>query len=461
VAVAETNRAFADVPFAVKVPDRLPKERYFDEGFFQLEAQRLWPRVWQMACRLEEIPRPRDFAEYRILDQSVIVLRTDDMGVAAFQNACRHRGFKLVEGHGTCERGFVCGFHGWSYGPDGTNLGVTRRSTFAAHNLDPAELNLRPVRCEVWGGCAWVNFDLNAPPLRDCIEPTASTLDAWKVESLRTEWWYACRLPANWKLAQEAFVEQYHVLSSHPQLRIPSRMPPRERSTFDPQAWLAGELQYLRTMNEGMGGMVHATDLEIAEGLAGIELPADPELAITIWHRRLNDEVVRRHLEVGHDVPDLNALAERRIDDPMYYVFPNSVFLPMYSSAIAYRFRPLGPEETLMEVWSLVRSGQGLERPRPTPPEVWCHDDPRWPTILAQDFANIPRQQEGLHARGFSHMRLSEKAEGHIANYHRVIDGFLAGLPYERLLPALRLVNVAPLEMPVADVRFGDGDGLC
>ena len=60
-------------------------------------------------------------------------------------------------------------------------------------------------------------------------------LDAWKVESMRAEWWRAFRLPVNWKLAQEAFMEQYHVLETHPQLRIPGRFPPRDGSPFDPQ----------------------------------------------------------------------------------------------------------------------------------------------------------------------------------------------------------------------------------
>ena len=46
-----------NVPFAVEVPDRIPKERYYDPDFYALEAEQLWPRVWQMACRLEEIPR--------------------------------------------------------------------------------------------------------------------------------------------------------------------------------------------------------------------------------------------------------------------------------------------------------------------------------------------------------------------------------------------------------------------
>ncbi len=49
-------------------------------------------------------------------------------------------------------------------------------------------------------------------------------------------------------------------------------------------------------------------------------------------------------------------------------------------------------------------------------------------------------------------MRLSEQNEGHISNYQRVLDGYLAGLPSERLLPALRQVNLNPLEQPVVEI---------
>lgn len=105
-----------------------------------------------------------------------------------------------------------------------------------------------------------------------------------------------------------------------------------------------------------------------------------------------------------------------------------------------------------MEIWSLTRSADGERRERPTPPEVWDHDDPRWPPIPAQDFSNLPRQQRGLHARGFEYMRLSQGVEGGVSNFERMVDGFLAGLPYERLLPALREINVNPLERPVVDL---------
>jgi len=443
------------VPSAIEFPDRVPKERYFDPDFYQMEVEQLWPRVWQMACRLEEIPQANDFVEYEFLDQSIVVLRTDDMGVRAFQNACRHRGVKFVEGRGTCENGFTCPFHGWCYGPDGKNTFVPRAKTFAEHNLQSEDINLTPVRCEIWGACAWVNLDDDAPPLRQCIEPAATILDAWKVESLRTEWWYACRLPVNWKLAQEAFVEMYHVVETHPQLAIPGmRYSLRDGDAIDPRAFIDAEIQYLRTMSDGMAGMVHANDVRIAEGLRDIELPADSTQAIATWNRTLNDAVVSWHRAAGCDVPDLEDLEAQGLAEPMGYCFPHYFVLPMYSSASSYRFRPLGPEETLMEIWSLTRFPQGCEPGRPTPPEPWECDDPRWPPIPAQDFSNLPRQQRGLHAKGFEYMRLSERMEGHISNFERTVDGFLAGLPYEQLLPALQSVNVNPLEQSIVDITF-------
>jgi len=452
VAIVDRKSSARPVPYAMELPDRVPKERYVDPDFFRLEAERLWLRVWQMACRLEEIPQPRDFVEYEILDQSIVVVRTDDMGVRAFQNACRHRGVRVAVGRGTCENGFVCPFHGWRYGPEGANTFVSRKKTFAEHNVQPEDLDLVPVRCEVWGGCAWINLDNDAPALRECVEPAASTLDEWKVESLRTEWWHACRLPVNWKLAIEAFIESYHVVKAHPQLVIPTRHGLRDGASFDPRAFVDADIQYLRAMSEGMAGMVHANDLRIAEGLRDIELPAEPAAATATWNRALNDAVMSWHRDRGADMPDLNELDAHGRNQEFYQCFPHYFVLPMYSSASSYRFRPLGPEETLMEIWSLTRYPEGTEREKPTQPEVWECDDPRWPPIPAQDFSNLPRQQRGLHATGFEYMRLSSGLEGHISNFERTIDGFLAGLPHDALLPAVQSVNVYPFDTPIVDL---------
>jgi hypothetical protein len=49
-------------------------------------------------------------------------------------------------------------------------------------------------------------------------------------------------------------------------------------------------------------------------------------------------------------------------------------------------------------------------------------------------------------------MRLSEGIEGGVANFERTVDGLLAGLPYEKLLPALRAVNLNAPERPAVDL---------
>ena len=103
------------VHLAVEQPDRIPARRYYDAEFFELERELLWPRVWQMACRLEEIPNPGDYVVYDNLDQSVIVVRVDAERIKAYHNHCRHRGVQLATDRGNCTRGLVCPFHGWSW----------------------------------------------------------------------------------------------------------------------------------------------------------------------------------------------------------------------------------------------------------------------------------------------------------------------------------------------------------
>ena len=80
-------------------------------------------------------------------------------------------------------------------------------------------------------------------------------------------------------------------------------------------------------------------------------------------------------------------------------------------------------------------------------------DDPRWPPIPTQDFSNLPRQQRGLHTKGFEFMRLSNMVEGLISNYQRLIDGYLRELPYEKLTPAARKVTGC-IDVGIADLGF-------
>src|SRR5205823_281998 len=129
----------------------------------------------------------------------------------AFHNACRHRGVQLAQGgHGNCKtEGFICPFHGWRFNMDGENTFVYGRHLFDEEQLTHDEIDLKPCRVETWGGCAFINLDDGAPSLRESFGPVADRLDAHGMSKLKSEWWYATVLPANWKTAMEAFMEGY------------------------------------------------------------------------------------------------------------------------------------------------------------------------------------------------------------------------------------------------------------
>ena len=52
-------------------------------------------------------------------------------------------------------------------------------------------------------------------------------------------------------------------------------------------------------------------------------------------------------------------------------------------------------------------------------------------------------------------MRLSTEIEGLISNFERLVDGFLAGLPYERLVGAIQKTNTT-IDVPVAALGLSD-----
>jgi phenylpropionate dioxygenase-like ring-hydroxylating dioxygenase large terminal subunit len=429
---------------AVTDPERIPAARYHDAEFFELEREHLWPHVWQMACRLEEIPDAGDFVEYRILDQSIIVVRVDDATIKAFFNACRHRATKLVDDRGNCSAsGFICPFHGWCWNLDGTSSFVYQPELFSEAALDGDDLRLVECQVDTWAGCVFVNMDPDAPPLRASLGSLPALLDPLNVAEMRTTWWQSTVLPANWKLAMEAFFEGYHVMETHPQL-IASRAR-TEHDTF-----VDAQIASMTTLGTGMGdGMVLPKDVDVARSLRGLELPDDPREAHRVWRRELNDAITRTSREAGIDMPDLDSTYP---GNEVFFAFPHFFLLPMYGNATLYRCRPLTPETCLYELWSTTLFPAD-EQPAPvrTTPVPIAHDDPWWPQIPAQDFSNIPRQQQGLHSRGFEFMRLSRNIEGLISNTHRLIDGYLAGLPLDRLAAAAEHVSTG-IDVPIHDL---------
>jgi len=451
-----------DNPLRIENPALIPAARYHDDEFYQLECERLWPNVWQMACRLEQIPEVGDWIEYSNVGKSVIVVRTKD-GVKAHQNHCRHRGVPIAGGqgnaegasaHGNCAKsGFICPFHGWRWNMDGECTFVYGRHLFDEDLLAKDDLALRPVRVETWGGCAFINHNSEAPSLRESLGPVLDRLEARGAGKLRSEWWFATVLPANWKVAMEAFMEGYHVMKTHPQLQHaqPSLYNARYGnetggigSLVNPNLGLreniAEALNSMELLGAGMAGLVQPKEIAIARELADAELPPevsqDPQLAMMTWYGLVCQAITDKLRARGEDVPDLPKVMQEQAVEAVEFLFPHYFLLTYFTAMSSYRIRPLGPESCLFELWSLSSFAEGEEPETPREPTMLPFDSQDFPMIPRQDYANIPIQQKGLHSEGLDFVRLSKEREGLISNYQRLIDGYIAGAPMHRLAEA-------------------------
>jgi phenylpropionate dioxygenase-like ring-hydroxylating dioxygenase large terminal subunit len=438
-----------DVPFAMTGNTTVPAARYYDATFAALEDERLWSRTWQMACRLEEIPSPGDYVEYRIGDQSLIVVRVDQDTIRAYNNVCRHRGTELAKGAGSFRGGQIaCPFHGWRWNLDGTNSFVYGAEGFASDVAAPADLCLPQAKIGTWGACVWVNLDPLARPLLEALEPMPSLLDPLGIDTMRVLWWKAALLEANWKLAMEAFIEGYHIMASHPQITQ------GQGEQYDPDALAYsvhpnGHSSYVNRpgsqrhhrrqvdYHHEVEALIESSRL-LCEGLEAMTLPRDLHVIETLRNRpvpekgSLGGELVKaiyEHArEAGIPLPTLKPDALARWGG-VFFVFPHFFVLPQYGNALMYRFRPVHgePERCLLELWSVTIPGPGDDFGRPVMQGPFAPDDrDHWPPIPFQDFSNITRQQRGVHNRTFGHTRISHVYEVGIANLHQEIDRYLA-----------------------------------
>ena len=90
----------------------VPAYRYISHEYVSKERERLWPAVWQVACRQEDLPEVGDYLEYLIGDQSILIVRSAADRIQAFHNVCLHRGTRLKSGCGSATE-LRCMFHAW------------------------------------------------------------------------------------------------------------------------------------------------------------------------------------------------------------------------------------------------------------------------------------------------------------------------------------------------------------
>ena len=80
------------VPFVMTAPLLVPRERNYARELVELEKDKLWPKVWQWACREEHLLHVGDYVTYDVGPHSIILVSSSADEIKGYVNACLHRG---------------------------------------------------------------------------------------------------------------------------------------------------------------------------------------------------------------------------------------------------------------------------------------------------------------------------------------------------------------------------------
>jgi phenylpropionate dioxygenase-like ring-hydroxylating dioxygenase large terminal subunit len=401
-------------------------DRYITREWHELEKAKLWSRVWQFACREEEIPVVGDYIVYTIAGASYLVVRTAADTIQAYPNACLHRGRQLKDYDGRCSE-IRCMFHGFAWTLQGDLQDIPARWDF--DHVADEDFALPQCAVAVWSGFVFINPDVNAAPFSEFLGEMDEHFAEWDLANRYIQAHIAKVVPANWKIAQEAFCEAFHVNATHPQV-----------------------MPYLGDTNSQVDVWDNFARVITAGGTASPLLDWSPS----------EDEMMRAMLDVREDQPlplpvtdgttmrALGAASSRErwrpaagawvdklsdaemMDSIDYTLFPN--FHPWGAfNRIVYRFRPNGDDyrSAIMEVYFLAPfSG---ERPPPAPVK-WLEEFETFTAaselgmlakVFDQDLFNMPRVQAGLESTKKPGVTLANYQESKVRWFHTKLDEWL------------------------------------
>ncbi|OBK60467.1 ring-hydroxylating oxygenase subunit alpha [Mycobacterium gordonae] len=352
---------------------REPVENYLDTNRFGREMRflRAMPSVFLPSAA---IPDPGDHAERTAFGVPLFAVRGRDRRARVFRNACRHRGFALVEGAG-CAHALVCRYHGWTYRLDGSLAHVPHQEAFP--DLDVPARGLVEVNSHEVDGLIVIEA------LDTALEPRDDAL-AWLTDGTP---WRDKLLPAqrlvyvdstvrrmNWKVLVEQFLEGYHIRSTH-------------KDTFFP-------LQY--------------DDLNVVEMFG-------PNCRLTFPYR---------NIERLRDRPESTWTTDARVTY-LYQLFPNVMLATFPDLMLMIVVDPVDVEHSTVTIYSMARP-ELAERANSADGQ---YNPAAVGTLIARGSVEDNEVSEGVQrglssgANAFVEFGRHESAAGH---FHAVLDERLA-----------------------------------
>lgn len=423
-------------------PVQIPARWYLDRQVHELEIEHIWKRKWQIACRTDDIPEVGDTYVYDIAGLSFVIVRVTPAQIKGYWNACLHRGVTLRKCSGRVDR-LQCPFHGFTWGLDGRSRLIPNPEEFP--HIDPENFSLPEVQVGVWEDFVFINPDLEAESLESYLGTFPDQFRRWGYAGRQQALHFAKVFPANWKAVQEAFMEAWHVLTTHPQLAW---------SNAERCAQFGASGNYSRgilCMGQSSDYMPRTPDeQEIWDKMNSIwddqERPPEQLLPEGVSARQAmaarNRDIFR---PLMGDIVDEMSDAEN-VDVFYWSLFPNFNPFQGFKSPFIYRFLPYGDDhsKSIMDVMFLTPVAPG-QQPLPPAKLRWIDEGDDYTALqelgtfgafLSQDIANMDEIMKGLRNNRTGIVNFAREQELKIRHFYAI---------YERTLGLSAAEEVAAL----------------
>ena len=197
----------------VERAETLPPFCYVDAGFYEFEKVALFDREWLCVGRESWATQPGEYFTSMIVGEPILVVRDRAGTLHAMSSVCQHRAMLVAEGHGQ-KKVFVCPYHHWTYGLDGTLIGAPAMERSCGFSKTGG--SLPRFALEVWEGFVFINFDIEASPLAPRLVAVSEAIAGYalsRAEGPRPG--EPSRFAWNWKVMFENNNDGYHADKLH------------------------------------------------------------------------------------------------------------------------------------------------------------------------------------------------------------------------------------------------------
>jgi Rieske 2Fe-2S family protein len=363
---------------AAQAPGRgLARDFYLDPGVFARDMERIFRRHWHCAGHASAIPRAGDFVTLAIERESIVLVRDERGAIHAFLNVCRHRGAEVCTAPSGNAAVFVCPYHAWSYGLDGS----LKAARHMPRDFDLASHGLRKLQLRLAEGLIFIAFAERPLDFTPVAETLRTTCGRYGWGEARIAHRATFEIAANWKLAVENYVECYHCSPAHPEYA-------RTHALEQPAHRIEG-------LNARLEARTRALGVEIVTGDHWRSSAAGRE-AIHSFRYALYDGVATGSEDGKPLAPPMGGF--RDFDGGLTSIHVGGAsFLVCYPDhGVIYRFVPRALEGCAVELIWLVRGDAAEGRDYDLARLTWL-----WTVTTAQDKKIIEHAARGVRSHYF------------------------------------------------------------